>query len=263
MRAVRLAHKFCTRLATKIEEGRSIATVISQRHITSLFAAIPDGIDSIKDRFPARGYSSTQKSRARNSKLLCRTHAAMISAIKELFGLAKLAIVKRHLPCARCSKSFIVLVICGTSHIDNRRIAIFQKFPARDSGIFNIQLDKVRTRCIQVAHINARYSTQTFNARAIRHALAIWRDIGVISLLRIVDFDNGNNATSKINKGQIARYVIAEHKLGFKRSRQVFHFENGNLRLHDRFLDRAVFVKPGSVGNFTKSKPKSKIVALA
>ena len=187
MRTIIFSDKFTPCLAAKIKEQGTLASILGKRSIASLFCItfifVPHGINSRFHNCRARlCYTSTQKASASNSKFIVFTDATMVSAIEKFFRLTELAFCKLDLPCRSRFKRRFVFVVVRIRHVYNDRIAIVKDTPTRDRSTFDVKLDKVRTRRIEIANIHCRLSGNTFQARAERHTLTVRRNFWMISI---------------------------------------------------------------------------------
>ncbi len=180
MSPVTLTHKFGTGLTAKIKERHTLGTIISKRHIASLFSVVPNSIAPISERFTRRSHTRTQQSRSRHRQSVIIRNSTMVRSVKKFLGRSKTAIAILDKPRTLGLEFAIVFVVPCIGHIDYRRIAIFKHSPTRDRNV-TIDLDFQRF-CVarrKRTDIRFRFSRNAFHSRAVHDKPAIRRNIRV------------------------------------------------------------------------------------
>ena len=212
MRRIAFTHKFCTSLSAKIEERHTFRTVLSKRHVTSLFAIVPYRIVATCKRSARTGDMSPQQASTSHSKPIVIRNATVIRPIEKFFGSSKAPPGILHLPRTLGFKRRRVLIVPSIGHINNYRVSIIKYTPPRNRGVpLDVQFNGFCGTHRKRTNINGRFSRNTLHSCAVGHQSSIRRNIWVIQIERIRKFCHEQSSIYIINIRQVSRNVIAEN----------------------------------------------------
>ena len=96
---ITFANKLGPCLSAKIKERHAFCTIVSKRHVTSLFTIIPHRIATIRKRSARFCDSRPQQTSSGHSKRIVIRNTTVVRAIEQLFGNSKATLAILHLPC--------------------------------------------------------------------------------------------------------------------------------------------------------------------
>ena len=137
----------------------------------------------------------------------------MVGPVKEFLRRAELAVREFHLPSRSRYEGGFFLIVASISHVDDYRVSVIKYTPARNRGTFHIKLYKIRAIDIQIAHIESRLARHAFESRAESDKIAIRRNIRMIYVDGIRNFNHRESAAEIVDIGQVSRKVIPKSKL--------------------------------------------------
>ena len=187
----------------------------------------------------------------------------MIGSVEQLLRNSKRAVCKRDLPRRCCTEKDAILVVIGTVHINNHRIAVFKHAPARDSGTLHVEPNKIRPVRIQVAHVKRRLTRCSFQTSAKGNTHPVGRNFGMVHVDCISDFHHRQHRIGIINISQVSRKIITESKFRPICPGNRMHYRRACNRNNPASANLAIFSHPGGRGNRAKCNTESHVIGTS